>query len=103
MHAVIFLLKLLLKITFAPIILLLTIFVWICVGIIYISGLILGAVSTILAILGIIIFITGSITNGIIILIMSFLIGPYGLPMASIWLIGNVQKMKYFITEKVYG
>ena len=43
MRALVFLLKLLLKILVAPVILALTLFVWICVGIVYVSGLVLGA------------------------------------------------------------
>ena len=42
MRALVFLLKLLLKILVAPVILALTLFVWICVGIVYISGLVLA-------------------------------------------------------------
>ena len=39
MRALVFLLKLLLKIVMVPVILALTLFVWICVGIVYVSGL----------------------------------------------------------------
>ena len=45
MRAIGFILKLLLKIVVAPVILVLTLFVWICVGIVYISGLVLGLIS----------------------------------------------------------
>ena len=45
MSALIFLMKLLLKVLVAPVILALTLFVWICVGIVYISGLMLGFIS----------------------------------------------------------
>ena len=40
MRALVFLVKLLLKIAVAPVIVALTLFVWICVGIVYISGLV---------------------------------------------------------------
>ena len=49
MRALVFLLKLLLKILVAPVILALTLFVWICVGIVYISGLVLGLISMVIA------------------------------------------------------
>ena len=52
MRALVFLLKLLLKILAAPVILALTLFVWICVGIVYISGLVLGLISMVIALLG---------------------------------------------------
>ena len=45
MRALVFLVKLLLKIAVAPVIVALTLFVWICVGIVYISGLVLGLIS----------------------------------------------------------
>ena len=53
MRALVFLLKLLLKILVAPVILALTLFVWICVGIVYISGLVLGLISMVIALLGV--------------------------------------------------
>ena len=52
MRALVFLLKLLLKILVAPVILTLTLFVWICVGIVYVSGLVLGLISMVIALLG---------------------------------------------------
>ncbi len=44
--------KLLLKIVMVPVILALTLFVWICVGIVYVSGLVLGLISMMIALLG---------------------------------------------------
>jgi len=83
MRALVFLLKLLLKILVAPVILALTLFVWICVGIVYISGLVLGLISMVIALLGVAVLITYSLQNGIILLVMAFLISPFGLPMAA--------------------
>ena len=40
-------LKCLLMIVTAPVILVLTLFVWLCMGLIYISGLVLGLLSTV--------------------------------------------------------
>ena len=53
MRALVFLLKLLLKIVMVPVILALTLFVWICVGIVYVSGLVLGLISMVIALLGV--------------------------------------------------
>ena len=33
----------------------------------------------------------------------AFLISPYGLPMAAIWLLGKVQDLKFAIQDLVYG
>ena len=76
-------LKGLLMIITAPVILVLTLFVWLCTGLIYISGLVLGLLSTVIA--------------------MAFLISPMGLPLAAIWLMGKVQSLKFAIQDWVYG
>lgn len=98
-----FILKLLLRILVAPVILALTLFVWICVGIVYVSGLVLGLISMVIALLGVAVLITCSLQNGIILLVMAFLISPFGLPMAAIWLLGKVQDLKFAIQDLVYG
>ena len=103
MRAIWFILKLLLKILAAPVILALTLFGWICVGIGYISGLVLGLISMVIALLGVAVLITCSLQNGIILLVMAFLISPFGLPMAAIWLLGKVQDLKFAIQDLVYG
>ena len=96
-------LKLLLMIVAAPIVVALTLFVWICLGLVYVSGLVLGLISTIIALLGVAVLITYSPQNGLILLLMAFLISPMGLPLAAIWLLGKVQDLKYAIQDRVYG
>ena len=49
------------------------------------------------------VLITYSPQNGLILLLMAFLIGPMGLPLAAIWLLGKVQDLKYTIQDRVYG
>ncbi len=93
---------------------------------IYISGLVLGLLSTVIALLGVAVLITYSpqngvillvviallgvavlITyspqNGVILLVMAFLISPMGLPLAAIWLLGKVQSLKFAIQDWMYG
>ena len=84
-------LKLLLMIAVAPIVVAFTLFVWICLGLVYVSGLVLGLISMILALLGVAVLITYSPQNGLILLLMTFLISPMGIPLAAIWLLGKVQ------------
>ena len=96
-------LKLLLMIAVAPIVVALTLFVWICLGLVYVSGLVPGLISTIIALLGVSVLITYSPQNGVILLVIAFLISPMGLPLAAIWLLGKVQDLKYAIQDKVYG
>ena len=96
-------LKCLLMIVTAPVILVLTLFVWLCMGLIYISGLVLGLLSTVIALLGVAVIIIYSPQNGVILLVIAFLISPMGLPLAAIWLLGKVQDLKYAIQDRVYG
>nr|WP_289707458.1 CD1845 family protein [Enterocloster clostridioformis] len=103
MRVIWFILKLLLKILVAPVILALTLFVWLCAGLVYLSGLVLGLISMVIALLGLAVLITCSLQNGIILLVMAFLISPFGLPMAAIWLLGKVQDLKFAIQDLVYG
>lgn len=103
MSVLLFLLKLLLKILMAPVILVLTLAIWICVGIVYVSGLVLGLISMVVLLLGVAVLITYSPQNGIILLVIAFLISPYGLPVAALWLLGKVQGLKFAIQDRVYG
>ena len=98
-----FLFLLPLRIAAAPVILALSLFVWICTGIVYVSGLALGLVSTVLALLGIAVLIIDSPLNGSILLLLAFLVSPYGLPTVAIWLLGKVQGLKFMIQDVVYG
>ena len=103
MRSLLFILKLLLKIAVAPVILVLTVFIWLCAGLVYVSGLVLGLISMVFVLLGVAVLITYSPQNGIILMILAFLISPFGLPKAAIWLLGKVQDLKYAIQDRVYG
>lgn len=59
--------------------------------------------ANIIALLGIAVLITYSPQNGLILLLMAFLIGPMGLPLAAIWLLGKVQDLKFAIQDWMYG
>ena len=97
------LVKLILKIVAAHVVVLLTLAIWICVGLVYVSGLVLGLISMVIALLGVAVLLTYSLQNGIILLVMAFLISPFGLPMAAIWLLGKVQDLKFAIQDLIYG
>ena len=97
------LLKLLLKIVAAPVVLLLTVAIWTCVGLVYVSGLVLGLLSMVIALLGVAVLVAYSPQNGLILLVIAFLISPFGLPKLAFWLLGQVQGLKYAIQDLVYG
>ena len=95
--------RLLLKLFAAPIIVALTLFVWICSGLLYVSAFIFGLAGTVVAILGVAVLVTYSPKNGVILLVIAFLISPMGLPMAAAWMLGKIQDLRYAIQDRVYG
>jgi len=97
------LLKLLLKIVIAPVILLLTLAIWICVGIVYVSGMVLSLVSMVFVLLGVGVLVTYSLQNGLILLMIAYLLSPFGLPKLAFWMLGKVQDLKFVIQDLVYG
>ena len=63
----------------------------------------IGLASTVVALLGIAVLVTYSLQNGVILLVIAFLVSPLGLPMAAAWLVGKVQDLRYAIQDAVYG
>ena len=95
--------KFILKVLFAPIIAVLVGFIWLCALTLRMSALALGIVSTILGILGVAVLLLVSVTNGIIVLVIAFLVSPVGLPLAAAWMIGQMQRFRYFVQDAIYG
>ena len=103
MRALLFILRLMMKIIAAPVVLALMLFTWVCFGLLYVSSFIFGLASTVVALLGVAVLVTYSPQNGVILLVIAFLVSPLGLPMAAAWLVGKVQDLRYAIQYAVYG
>ena len=95
--------KFILKILFAPIVAILAIIAWVCGLTLSMSAWFFGIIGTILGILGLAVLLLDSVTNGIIILVIAYLVSPVGLPMLAAWMIGQLQKLRYFLQSAVYG
>lgn len=98
-----FRMKFLLKILFAPAIAALAVLIWLCGITLKLSAWVFGILGTIFGILGVAILVLESVTNGIIVLVFAFLVSPLGLPMFAAWLIGQIQRFRYFIQDAIYG
>lgn len=94
--------RFLLKVLAAPIVVVLTVFVWLCVGVLYCVSMVTGLAGWIIGFLGLAVLLTYSVQNGIILLVIAFLLSPLGLPSAALWLLGKVQDLRYFIQNSVY-
>lgn len=95
--------KFLLKILFAPVIVILTLIIWTFALILRLSAWVFGIIGTILGLLGLAILLLDSVTNGIIVLVIAFLVSPIGLPMLAAWTIWQMQRFRYFVQDAVYG
>ncbi len=95
--------KIILKILFAPIIALLAVVTWFLTFLLHVSGVILGIACVLLAIFGIASIILDSAKNGIIILVIAFLVSPYGLPLLAANLIGLLHGFRLWIKNVIYG
>lgn len=43
------------------------------------------------------------IFSPVILLVLAFLAGPLGIPMAAAWLVGKIQDLRYTLQDRVYG
>lgn len=63
------------------------------------NALILRLVGTVVALLGLAVLITYSVKNGIILLVIAFLLSPVGLPMLAVRVLGVVQDINYALQD----
>ncbi len=94
--------KLILKLLFAPVMLVLSLAVGICSFALRLSAGVLGLIGTVLGILGLAVLILDNVKNGIIILVIAFLVSPLGLPMVAAWMVGLVQTVRYSLRDVIY-
>lgn len=95
--------KFVLKILFAPVIAVLVVLVSALALILNLSAWVFGIASTILGILGLAVLLLDNAANGGIVLVIAFLVSPIGLPMLAAWMLGQIQRFRYFIQDAVYG
>ncbi len=89
--------KWILKILTFPVVLLIDLLTLVCVGIISCAALPLRIVSGIIALLGTAVLVTYSPKNGMILLTISFLLSPTGLPMLAVWILSILQGISQII------
>ena len=85
-----------------PVVAVLAVFVWLCGGILYCASWVFGLASALVSILGVAVLVTYSVKNGIILLIIAFLVSPLGIPMLATRLLALLQSLRGFIQNRVY-
>ena len=77
----------------------LTVFVWLCAVMLHISAFIFGLAGTVVGLLGLVVLVTYSVQNGIILLVIAFLISPLGLPMLAVRMLRLIQDANYALQD----
>ena len=85
------------RILMFPFALVIDLFTWICVGLLSCSAFIFALAGTILSILAVMIMLTCSVSNGLILLGLAFLVSPIGLPMIATWILSGLQSISLAI------
>ena len=86
----------------APLSLILSLFVWLCAGLLSCSGFVFKLASGLLSLLAFAVLITYSAKNGIILLVLAFLISPMGLPMLAVQGLGKLQGVNAAVKGFLY-
>lgn len=95
--------RFLLKVLFLPVVAVMAIFIWICSAALYCSAFVFGLIGTVIGLLGLAVLVTYSVQNGMLLLVIAFLVSPVGLPMAAAWVLGKLQDLRYWIQDGIYG
>lgn len=95
--------KILLKILLAPVTMLVSLFIWLCAGLISCSAFVFKIASALLSVLAVAVMIAYSVKNGAILLVLAFLISPMGLPMLAVWILGKLQGVNAAMKNFIHG
>lgn len=85
--------KFLLRVLVAPVRLAIWLVVRLFVLVTYISSYAFGIASTVIAVLAVLVLLTSSVKNGMILFAIAFLVSPLGLPMLAVKLVGLLNRL----------
>lgn len=89
--------NLIFKILTAHVVLVIDLFTLVCIGLISFSVFFLRLASGIVGILGILVLVTYSVKNGLILMTIAFLVSPMGLLLLAVWILSILQSISRFI------
>lgn len=75
----------------------------VCKFLVITSGAVLGILSGIVFLASLVLFFTAGMWAGLAWLVIAFLISPYGLPMATAWLVGMIGGANHALKDFVFG
>ena len=95
--------KLLLKILAWPVTLALTVLTWLAAAVLSRAAFLFGLASAIITPAALVVLLTTSVKNGIILLTVAFLVSPLGLPMLAVRLLGGVASVNASLKNFIHG
>ena len=93
--------RLFFKILLLPFILITWILYGVCKLIVLASGMILGIVSGLTLVAAVVLFFKTGVIPGVALLVVAFLISPYGIPKLAAWLTGKLGGLSYALRDFV--
>ena len=93
--------RLFFKILLLPFILITWILYGVCKLIVLASGMILGIVSGLTLVAAVVLFFQTGVRPGVALLMVAFLISPYGIPKLAAWLTGKLGGLSYALRDFV--
>ena len=93
--------RLFFKILSLPFILITWILYGVCKLIVLASGMILGIVSGLTLVAAVVLFFKTGVIPGVALLMVAFLISPYGIPKLAAWLTGKLGGLSYALRDFV--
>ena len=91
--------KMAVKIMLFPVALVLDLFTWIFCGLLSCTAFVFTVVSALVSVLAVVVMLTCSLRNGLILLAMAFLVSPMGLPMIATWMMSGLQSLSATIKK----
>ena len=91
--------KIVLKMIGWPIVLCLTVLIKVVSIVLCGSAMVLGIVSMGFGVLSVMAFIRNSVQSGCMLLVLAYLISPFGLPMIAAWIIGKMESLRVLIRD----
>lgn len=64
--------------------------IWLCAGLISCAAVVFKIVSSLLSLIAVAVLITVSVENGVVLLLLAFLVSPMGIPMLFVKLLGGL-------------
>ena len=85
--------KLLIKIVLFPLVLVIDLLTWVMIGTISCTSIVFRIAGFLMTVLAIAVLLTSSISNGLILLGIAFLVSPMGIPLLAVKLLGGLQSI----------